>query len=327
MVASSVPVLTEADVQALVTPADALRVIEETFAEYGRERSMLSEPPALVVAPAHADAAAFKVKGSRLPGRGITGFRIIADREVPGVGEVTIDYHWVADAATGALSGLVQETPLHRLRTAATGVVTARWLARPGARVAAILGAGHIAAELPALLRQAFTLDEVRIASRRHEGAVAFAERHGGALPVRACRTVDEAVDGADVVIAISSANEPIIRARHIAPGMMVCGLGGGHEIGADALDAADRFVVDDLSYSLTIGSVRGWHRGGMSVDELRRRMTADIGEVAVGARQVRQAPRDSVLAVIQGMACCDLALAAFALERAGVALGRREAG
>ena len=97
---------------------------------------------------------------------------------------------------------------------------------------------------------------------------------------------------------------------------MTVCGLGGGSEIAADALDRVDRLVVDDLAFALTIGSVRGWHQAGMGRADLERRLSADIGEIATGARPGRTSPAETVVAVIQGMACCDLALAAFALDR-----------
>lgn len=311
-----IPIIPEATARALVTTQEAIAVIEATFAEYGRERRMLSDPPALHMKGARPEIATFKIKGARLPGRGIAGFRIIADRDLP-TGEATIDYGWVADIETGQLLGLIEETALHRLRTAMTAVVTAKWVARPDSRVAAIIGAGHISAELPAGLKLAFDLDEVRIASRRYESAVAFATAHNATVPMRACRTVDEAIDGADIVIAISSAAEPVIHAQHVQKGITICGLGGGAEISLDTLRRADRFVVDDLTYAQTIGSVKGWLAAGATVPELQQRLWADIGDIATGAKPGRISADDSIVAVIQGMACCDIALAHRAVERA----------
>src|SRR6185312_565423 len=116
-----------------------------------------------------------------------------ADRETP-AGEETIDYCWVADSATGRLLGLVDETWLHRLRTALTGVVAAKWLARPDSRVAVIVGAGKIADELPAALARVFDLAEIRVVARRAEAVEAFAKLHcTTAVPVRPFTQVDAA--------------------------------------------------------------------------------------------------------------------------------------
>jgi ornithine cyclodeaminase len=200
-----------------------------------------------------------------------------------------------------------------------TGVVAAKWLARAGSRVATIIGAGHIAEELPACLKEAFDLDEIRIISRRFETARAFAERHGAAFPMRAFETVEDAVKGADIVLAISSATEPVLRFAHLAKGMTVCGLGGGYEISADAFEGADVFVIDELDYALTIGSVKGWVESGLDRELIAQRTTANIGEIATGAKTGRRSPDDVVLAIIQGMACCDVALAHLALQQAGL--------
>jgi ornithine cyclodeaminase len=101
---------------------------------------------------------------------------------------------------------------------------------------------------------------------------------------------------------------------------MTVCGLGGGYEIAADAFERSDAFVVDELDYALTIGSVKGWVESGLDRERIAQRTTANIGEIATGAKVGRRGPDDIVLAVIQGMACCDVALAHLALQQAGLA-------
>jgi alanine dehydrogenase len=313
-----IPVLSEAEVRHLVTLEDALKEVEASYAEYGRQRHVLSAPPALTISP-EPPHAAFKVKGAHLAGRGITGCRIIADAGRPGR-EVTTDYCWVSDATSGTPLGLVSETWLHRLRTAATGVVAAKFLGRLDSRVATIIGAGYIAAELPGLLRAAFDLSEIRVAARRLSSAEAFAAAHSDGVPVRAFADVGSAIEGADVVVAISAAEEPVITARHMAPGRTICGLGGGAEIEQAVMEKSDRFVVDDFAYACMIGSVHGWLQRGASQEEIASRVDADIGEVVLGTKPGRTNERDAILAIIQGMASCDLALAHLALRRASLA-------
>ncbi|MCF3934783.1 hypothetical protein L1787_15375 [Acuticoccus sp. M5D2P5] len=313
----SLPILTEEEVARLVSVEDALDTVERTFAAYGRHRNVLSDPPAMSITPAGGQAV-FKLKGAHLPDIGITGSRIIADRRSQGE-EQSIDYCWVADGATGAPLGLVSEGWLHRLRTAVTGVVAARLLARPESAVAVIVGAGRIADELPAAIRASFPITELRVVARRTASAEAFAARHGAAGRIVPMTDLDVAADGADLIFGISAAETPVIEARHMAPGRFVCGMGGGAEIAMAAMETADRFIVDEFDYAAMIGSVKGWIDAGADPAAIAARLDADIGEIAAGTKPGRGTPEAAILAIIQGMACCDLALAHLALTRAGL--------
>jgi ornithine cyclodeaminase/alanine dehydrogenase-like protein (mu-crystallin family) len=313
---SSVPLLDDRDVRSAVTHRDAIEVIESVYADYGRAGAVLSIPPAMLMKPLKPGSAAFKVKGGHVPSRGISGFRMIADRDIDGR-ESTIDCCWIADAETGRLLGLVHETWLHRLRTAMTSVVAMKWLARTDSRIAVIVGAGQIAEEIPAGLAALFDLAELRIVSRQFETAVAFAQRHRGLFHVRPFPSVEAAMEGADIVITSSSSDKALVHGSFLRPGMTVCSLGAGPELGVDVVTRADRLVVDDFEYACTIGSIRGWLAAGIERDELRQRICANIGEVALDRRIGRRSPDEIVVAVIQGMACCDVALAFRVLERA----------
>jgi len=305
-------------VRSLIDVDLAIEAVEHAFTSYGHAREVLSDPPALLLPARKPTQAAFKVKGGRLASFGVAGFRMIADKETE-KGEQTIDYCWIAEESTGRLIGLVDETSLHRLRTAVTGVVAAKWLARPESRVAVIVGAGKIADELPAPLCRAFDLQEIRIVARRPESAQAFAERHASVTRVKPFTNVHEAAKDADIVLCISSSSTPVLQAADLAPGMFVCGMGGGAEIAVDALERADRFIVDDLEYAYSIGSVRGWVEQGLDRAAISRRMDADIGEIAIKTKQGRIRNTDIVLAIVQGMAICDIALAHHVLTRAGL--------
>jgi ornithine cyclodeaminase len=313
---TSITQIDDATVRSLVSPSDAIEVIRSVYADYGRVGAILSTPPAMLMAPLTETSAAFKVKGAHVPGQGVSGFRLIADRMVDGR-ESTIDLCWIADSVTGQVLGVVDETWLHRLRTAMTGVVALSYLARPDSRVATIIGAGQISNELPAGLAQAFQLDEIRVVSRRIETAQELAERNRAHGPIRALASIDEAVDGADIVITCSSAEAPLLQAAQLREGMTVCGLGGGPELAADLVERADLLVVDDLAYATTIGSVRGWIEAGVAPERLRERVAANIGEIALDPARIQRRAGDIAVAVIQGMACCDVALASLALQRA----------
>lgn len=315
---SPAPVISDGEVRSLINMHAAMDAVEQAYILYGHERRVLSDPPALLLSASSPAQTAFKVKGARLTSLGVAGFRIIADK-VTNDEEQTIDYCWVADEATGRLIGLVEETWLHRLRTAVTGVTAAKWLARRESRVAAIIGAGKIADEIPAPLCSAFEIQEIRTVARHPKSAQAFADRHASITNVRPYPNVSEALVGADIVFCISSSSTPIVQAADVAPGVFLCGMGGGPEIAADVLDHADRFIVDDLEYALSIGSVRGWVEKGVHPEDISQRVSASMADLAIGAKQGRVRDTDVVVAIVQGMAICDLALAHLVLSRAGL--------
>src|SRR5690606_20146828 len=123
--------------------------VEATYADYGRCKSILSFPPAMSLKAVLPQATDFKVKGAHVVSRGVSGFRVLANRVQ---GSALLSYCWVLDAESGEILGLVEETWLHRLRTAATAVVAAKWLAAADSRIVSIIGAGQIANELPPAL-------------------------------------------------------------------------------------------------------------------------------------------------------------------------------
>ena len=310
-------VLRRNEAQRLVGPAEALAAVEAAWRSYGTHRKALSTPSSMGLS---GGGAVFKAKGAILPNDGVAGFRLVADHRNEAGKELTEEWVWVADPATGRPLALVEAFGLHLLRTAATGAVAARLLARPDCRVLGLVGTGRIARALLEPLRLVLPgLELVRVAARSLSSAEAFARQHAApGLEIEPCATAASAVAGADLVVTITAADAAFLRPEHLSQGATVIGL-GDTEIEAGVLTQwADRFVVDDLAFALVTGSVAGWvATGGLTRDAVAARLTGDIGQVALDTRRGRTSPGDNVLAVIQGMALGDLALSALAWRRA----------
>lgn len=314
-------ILRTEEARGLVSADEALAATEAAWRDYGTHRSVLSRPSSQSL---KGEGCVFKVKGGVLPGQGIAGFRLVADAPREDGGEDTQDWFWLADPRTGRPVALIEEFWLHLLRTAATGALAARMLARPGSRVAAIIGAGRIAAEMLAPLRAALPgLEEIRVSARRPGSAEAFVARHAPACPgLRAAASVRDAVAGADLVLTMTAAMEPFLDATMPSRGATVIGL-GDIEMAPDMLTSwADRFVLDDLEFATVAGSVSHWiATGALDRAAVAAQLDADVGELAIGAKAGRRDASENVLAIVQGMAIGDLALAAVAY-RAALARG-----
>jgi len=301
-----------AEAKRLLTIPDSLRVVEHAYRLYGTERSVSSNPSASFMIVPNAPPTMMWMKGANLKPLGIAGVFF---------GAQFGDYYFaVTDARTGTLKGIVEQAWLTKRRTAATGVVAAKHLARKDSKVAALIGAGQIGEEVARVLPHAFALEDFRITSRTLEGAQRLVERLAPevAAPLRAVATPEEAIRGADIVVTITLATEPFVRPGWLKPGALLVSMGGVPEVEFGVLAEIDRLIVDDIGYALLRGDLATWiDRGAIGREAMERRIDGDIGEVVAGLKPGRQSPEQRILAVIQGMAVCDLTTADFLLTKA----------
>ena len=120
------------------------------------------------------------------------------------------------DPETGTPLVVMDGTHVTALRTAGGAALTTRLLARPDARVMAIIGGGVQAVSHAHLLPLVRDIAEIRVCTGRSKERSALA-----AVDAR-CRvaaTAEEAVRDADIVCLCTSATEPPVRADWIAPG------------------------------------------------------------------------------------------------------------
>lgn len=157
----------------------------------------------------------------------------------------------VLDGETGHVVGLCDGGALTAIRTGAVAGLATDLLARPDARVGALLGAG-VQAETQLLAMTAVRrLDEVRVFARNRDRRSEFVARVQPRVDAR-LRAVDspgEAVRGADVVTAATSSSEPVLDGADLPPGAHVNGVGSFRldmrELDAVTMQRAARIVVD----------------------------------------------------------------------------------
>lgn len=146
-------------------------------------------------------------------------------------GKLTVTAFGVlADVATGYPVLVSEMTILTALRTAATSAVAARALARPGARVLALIGAGA-QSEFQALAFKALLgIDQVRVFDIDPDAVDKFC-LNLAATGLRIVRTgsVAEAVAGADIVTTCTAdkARAKVLTPELVAPGMHLNAIGG----------------------------------------------------------------------------------------------------
>ena len=200
---------------------------------------------------------------------------------------------------TGEPLAMMDGRLITEMRTAAASAVATQRLARVEASVLAILGSGVQAKSHLEALRLVRSFSEVRVWSPRN--ALAFAERHG----VKATATAAEAVRGADVVVAATSAQTPVLHGSWLSPGTHVNAVGATRpdwrELDDDLVTQARVFV--DLREAATRES------GDVMASS---KPVTEIGEVVAGRDPGRRSAQEITLFKSVGVAVEDVAAAAL---------------
>lgn len=230
------------------------------------------------------------------------------------------------DAHGGQLLAVIEAFALGNLRTGATSGLATRWLAAPGATVAAIVGTGKQALAQVAALAAVRPLERVLVYGRDAGRRAAFAERVESVLGLRAeaAATLHEATAEAEVLTLATRASEAFLRARDLRPGAHLNAIGAigpdREEFFQDVFDAASVVCVDSLPAAqqlsrefITRYAGRGW--------ETVRTLGQVVAERPCGSARGRGG---ITLFKAMGMGLSDVALGAAVLEKARAAgIGR----
>lgn len=164
----------------------------------------------------------------------------------------------LADVETGYPLMLSEMTLTTALRTAATSAVAARWMARPGSRVMALIGNGSQAEFQAVAFHDLLGIRELRLydtdpaATHKLQANLARAALPG--LRVVRCGSAAEAARGADIVTTVTAdkRNATILTPGMIVPGMHLNAVGGDcpgkTELHADILLRPDARVVVEFA-------------------------------------------------------------------------------
>ena len=315
------------DIDALaLTRTEIVDAVEAVVAAHGRGETVFE--PRVHLVPDNGGVGHFNVlRGhvSTLGERGISGIKVVGDfvpnyeRGLPSeLGLATL-----YDPFTGAPLAILDATLITEARTGAMTTVGARHLARRDAKVLGHAGARGTAFSNVTMLDELFDLDEIRVTSRRPESREAFAERLRAetATPVRVVDTVDEAFDGADILVEATRLSEPtpLLHTTSVKPGAFVVPYGTISAVELDLLDVMDKVVVDDWreAQSGRFGALRRHVDSGRLSPTM---LHAELGQVATGRRPGRESDDERILLWHRGLSVLDVAVAHLILRRAEAA-------
>jgi alanine dehydrogenase len=184
-------------------------------------------------------------------------------------------------------------------------------MARPEARVLAVIGAGAVARRSAESISLVRSLKTIRVASRTLASAEIFTcemtEKLG--VPVTAATSIESAVRGADIMNIATPARAPLIMADWLAPGVHINAMGadspGKQELDPQIL-MQSHIIVDHKSQARIYGEIHRPLQQQLLPDTA---VADDIGEVVADRIPGRQSNSDITVFDGTGMALEDAAV------------------
>lgn len=227
------------------------------------------------------------------------------------------------DTRTGEPLAVIEADLLGMMRTGAAGAVAARRLARADSRCVGVIGAGWQARGQILGLAGLSGIERFQVFARQTDKLRAFcadlaAETGREIVPVA---SVVAAAEGADILVTVTTASEPVLMAGALRPGMHVNAVGSNaltrRELDEKAVLQADLVCVDSVATALKEAGdlFPVLEKGRLSVRSL-----VELGDLLLGRHPGRTSEQQLTLFESQGLAIQDLALGAEILTRARAA-------
>ena len=313
-------ILNHAEVEELLPPPACITVMEEALAALARGE--VYQPLRTVIRPPAA-AGLMAMMPSYLAGEH-AAFGLKAICVFPQNAAIGKDAHQggvlLFSAETGELLALVSASAITAVRTAAVSAVATKLLAREDAADLALIGVGVQGHAHLAAMAAVRPLKRVRVASRDPENARKFAAKMAPVynFPLEAVDSVEAAIRGADLIVTVTTASQPILRHDWISPGAHLNVVGSSipttREVDTATMATASLFVDRRESTINEAGDyLFAVREGGLGPDHIR----AEIGEVLIGAEPGRISPDEITLFKSLGLAIEDLAAAEYVYRQA----------
>lgn len=315
----TVRVLSAKDVKSAITMAEAIEAVAKAFAQLSIGRALVplrtslqTEQGVSLFMPAY------------LPDSESTAVKIVSvyphnrSLGLPTIMALVA----LVDGRTGRPLALMDGTYLTALRTGAASGVATTLLAREGAKIVAIFGAGTQARTQLEAVCTVRRIEEVRIFDINHDAADKLVAVMAGQEPVPkkvfVATSPREAVRGADIVVTATTSSTPVFDGLDVGSGTHINGIGSYtpemQEVDENIIQRA-KIVVDSRKGCLAeAGDLIIPLKAGLITET---DIYAELGEIVAGAKPGRESPQEITFFKSVGNAVQDVAVAWEALKRA----------
>ncbi len=313
--------LSRDDVAGVLTMGDAIAAVEEAFATLARGEADMPQRTVIKVPQHHGLVLGMPAYLGGDPE--ILGLKLVTvypDNPAKHGLATTLGTLMLCDAATGAVTAIMDAGYLTAVRTGAASGVATRYLAREDAAVCTIFGAGVQARQQLVAVHHVRPLSQVYVVDTSADAAAAFARDLSAELdvPIEVSGDPEGAVRAADIVVTASSSPTPIVDGDWVQPGTHINNI-GSHAPTTRELDTKtvtkSHYVADTREASLAESGdlLIPMEEGAVTADHIR----ATLGEIVTGAKPGRVGDDQITLFKSCGVAAQDMSTARVVAEAA----------
>ncbi|MFO1143806.1 MAG: ornithine cyclodeaminase family protein [Amaricoccus sp.] len=314
-------ILTRSQVEGLVTMAEVIEAVEAAHADISRGTAAQPSPGAMALP---SGSGAFLTMTALADRQGLAAAKFLADipdnavRRLPTQRSVLL----LVSQEDGFCEGILHGQIPTRIRTAATSAVATRHLAREGARVLGLIGAGELAVAHVAALTLVRPFERLVFWTRNPDTAARFADRIAEAHPgleVAALSDAPAVFAEADVVCTLTPSREPLVEGAWFRSGQHINAVGAPPRPDHREIDAAGmaraRVFVDsrETAFHESGDLLLAIAEGALTAADVG----PELGDVITGAAPGRTYDEEITLYDSVGIAMQDIAIGALLLEKA----------
>lgn len=310
-------VLTHKDIKQVLSMKDTLKAVEGAFMAHGAGHTQM---PAKIYVKLHQYNGDLRAMPAFIETTNACGIKWVSvypenrKKCLPAVIATII----LNDAKTGFPFAIMDGTYITRMRTGAAGGIAAKYLARKGSKIAAMVGCGVQAGPQLAALKEYFGLDLVKVWGYGKKDADNFIkDMRGIKVEMSASKTVRDCVRGADIVVTTTPSRKPLVQLKWLKKGVHINAIGADSK-GKEELEPAilkqAKVVIDDWSQAPSSGEINiPWSKGILTKKDIR----ATLGEVIYNKLKIRAHPDEITVFDSTGLAIQDVSVAQYVYQKA----------
>lgn len=305
-----ISILNESDMKKIMGMPDAIKAVKEAAACYTNGETIIPLRANLDVKEYNGNSLYMYgyVKGSNA--LGVKLVSVYPDNPKLGLSACPATLI-LEDAKTGIVSAIMDGTYLTRLRTGALSGAATEFLSKKDSKVFALIGTGGQAEKQLDAVLAVRDIEEVRVYSRNFENVERFIDKVKNDKKQRfvACKSSDEAIDNADIITAVTVANDPVFDGKKIKKGAHINGVGSYtptmSEIDEYIVCNAGKIIVDTMDGTINeTGDFLKPMKKGIFKKEM---ITGELGDLVQGKCKSRENDDEITFFETTGSAVYDL--------------------
>lgn len=312
----NIRILSKSQVDQLITPEDVVQAVEDTFREIGNGN---------VFHPVHAPmwmdndrANMFLASPSYLKGSHSAAVKWVNlfSKQQPGLPSSYGNLLLLSNSENAMPYAIMEASTITTMRTAGGhGVVSAKYLAKKGSSVLAVIGCGEEAkAGIRSFLKAFPDLKQINIHSRRQESMDTIVDLFGDQISITCYDNAKAAVETADIVLVTTTATTPVVMFDWLKKGAFVSGMYSFNDLDPSCTKRADKWYVGEKTVdSHNIVHFPPMLKYHLSDDDIY----GDLAEVVTGKCPGRENDDEIIVFTHMGMGALDNAVGNIVYQRA----------